>query len=88
LAHQSHLGAKAARRLAALVAAIPLSHEDGGIMNCPESDDSAAVFVFAYRVHSDVDIWANPAGYCGFAANGYITSGYDFGLYKLVDQYE
>ena len=87
LAHQSRLGATAARRLAALVAAIPLSHEDGGTISCPSDDGSAAVFVFAYRVHSDVDIWADSGG-CGFAANGYIRSGFDFGLYKLVDQYE
>ena len=87
LAHQSHLGAKAARRLAALVAAIPLSHEDGGTYSCPDGDGSAAVFVFAYRVQSDVDVWAEPGG-CGFAANGYIESGIDFSLYKLVDQYE
>ena len=45
------------------------------------------MFVFAYRVHFDVDIWAEPGG-CGLAANGYIESGIDFSLYKLVDQYE
>ena len=43
LAHQVRLGAAAAGRLAAAVAALPLSHVDGGLTSCPAGLGTAAI---------------------------------------------
>ncbi len=75
LAHQARLGAAAAGRLAAAVAALPLSHVEGGLTSCPAGLGTAAIMAFSYWTGPDVDIWVAATG-CPFFANGYIRSGW------------
>ena len=73
LSHHALLGPAAARRLAASLAALPLSHP-GGTMFCPLSTGAAEIISFSYPRRADVDIWEALTG-CPSVANGYITAG-------------
>ena len=75
LAHQARLGGAAAGRLAVAIAALPLSHVDGGLTSCPAGLGTAAIMAFAYPTGLDVDIWVSATG-CPFFANGYIRTGW------------
>jgi hypothetical protein len=70
------LTAPAARQAARSMAARPLSHADGGAVNCPADDGSAEVLALAYPGQPDVDLWIKLGG-CGGVSNGYITTGGD-----------
>lgn len=67
------LTAARARREAARIGRVPLSHTDGGAMSCPMDDDSIEVIVLAYPGRPDVDIWAKTNG-CETIANGHISA--------------
>ena len=64
----------AARQAATSMAHRPLSHTDGGSVNCPEDDGSAQVLALAYRGRPDIDLWIKLNG-CGGVSNGHITTG-------------
>ena len=68
------LSAAAARQAARAVARLPLSHPDGGVVNCPMDDGSAEVLALAYPGRPDVDLWIKLNG-CGGVSNGYIAAG-------------
>ena len=68
------LTAPAARQAARSMARRPLSHTDGGSVNCPADDGSAEVLALAYRGGSDIDLWIKLNG-CGGVSNGHITTG-------------
>jgi hypothetical protein len=70
----TRLAAAAARRVARSMARIPLSHTDGGVVNCPMDDGSAEVLALAYPGRPDVDLWIKLNG-CGGIWNGYISVG-------------
>jgi hypothetical protein len=61
-----------ATREARSIARLPLSHTNGGVMNCPMDDGSAEVIVLAYPAQ-DVDLWATTNG-CQTIANGHISA--------------
>lgn len=63
----------AARQAAASIARIPLSHTDGGVVNCPMDDGSAEALALAYPGLPDVDLWITLNG-CAGVSNGYITA--------------
>ena len=63
-----------ARRAAKTIAATPLSHPDGEVVNCPLNDGSAQVLVLAYPGRADIDLWITPTG-CGGISNGHIIAG-------------
>jgi hypothetical protein len=64
----------AARRVAASMARVPLSHVLGGVMSCPMDDESAELIALSYPGQPDVDLWVWLNG-CGGISNGYIVSG-------------
>ena len=68
------LTAPAARHAAAAAARLPLSHTDGGVVNCPADDGSAEVLALAYPGCPDVNLWITLNG-CGGVSNGYIAAG-------------
>jgi hypothetical protein len=68
------LTAQAARQAARSIARLPLSHTDGGVVNCPMDDGSAEVLALAYPGRPDIDLWVKLNG-CGGVSNGYITAG-------------
>ncbi|HET7018672.1 MAG TPA: hypothetical protein VFI65_32435 [Streptosporangiaceae bacterium] len=69
----TRLGARAAQRAARTMSAIPLSHTDGGVINCPLDTGRYEVLVLAYPGHPDVDLWIHVDG-CGGFSNGYISA--------------
>ncbi len=73
LRRQTRLTEAEARRLAAVVDALPLSHLDGGVAHCPAADGTAAVLALAYPGRPDVDLWADLNG-CATVANGDILT--------------
>jgi hypothetical protein len=73
LKSQRRLTAAQARRLAAAMARLPLSHTVGGVVSCPMDDGSAELIALSYRSRPDVDLWRNLNG-CGGVSNGYITT--------------
>lgn len=74
LVASEQLTALAARQAARSMARIPLSHADGGRMNCPMDDGSAEVLALAYPGRPDVDLWIKLNG-CRSVSNGYILAG-------------
>jgi hypothetical protein len=74
LVSATRLTAAAARRAARSMARMPLSHTDGGVVNCPMDDGSYAVLALAYPGRPDVDLWIKLNG-CRGVFNGYITAG-------------
>lgn len=56
------------------MARLPLSHTDGGVVNCPADDGSAEVLALAYPGRLDVDLWVRLNG-CSGVSNGHITAG-------------
>ena len=68
---QQRLGSAGARKLAAAITRIPVSHEVGAMYHCPADDGSAELVAFAYPGHPDVDVWAEVTG-CSAMSNGYI----------------
>ncbi len=73
----------AARRLAAVIQHLPLSHTVGGTMFCPDDDARADVLILAYPDRPDVDLWYRPRG-CSTIANGFITAKSDEALATAV----
>jgi hypothetical protein len=69
----TRLDAAQARRLAAAMTALPLSHADGGVTNCPMDDETAEVVALSYPDRADVDLWVKLNG-CTFVSNGYIRT--------------
>jgi hypothetical protein len=69
----TRLDAAQARRLAAAMTALPLSHPDGGVAFCPFDDESAEVVALSYPHRADVDLWVKLNG-CTFVSNGYIRT--------------
>jgi hypothetical protein len=67
------LTAPAARQAARSMARLPLSHTDGGVVNCPADDGSAEVLALAYPGRPGVDLWISLNG-CGGVSNGYIDA--------------
>lgn len=65
--------AVAARRLAAAVARLGLSHVVGGATNCPSDDGAATVVALSYPGRGDVDLWF-PGGGCPMVSNGCISA--------------
>lgn len=74
LVNARRLSAPAARQAARPMARLPLSHTDGGVVNCPADDGSAEVLALAYPGRPDVDLWVKLNG-CGGVSNGRITAG-------------
>ena len=70
----TRLDAAQARRLAAAMAARPLSHVDGAVINCPFDDGTAEVAALSYPHRSDVDLWIKLNG-CTYVSDGYIRTG-------------
>jgi hypothetical protein len=70
----TRLTARAARQAAKSMNAIPLSHTDGGMVNCPMDDGSAELLALSYPGRPDVDLWVHLNG-CGGVSNGYISAG-------------
>jgi hypothetical protein len=70
----TRLDAAQARRLARSMSRLPLSHTDGGVVNCPFDDLSYEVVALAYPHRSDVDLWVKLNG-CTYVANGFILAG-------------
>jgi hypothetical protein len=68
------LTAPAARRAARSMARLPLSHPDGGVVNCPADDGSAEVLALAYPGRPDVDLLIKLNG-CRGVSNGHIFAG-------------
>jgi len=68
------LSAAQARRAARSMARIPLSHVDGGVVNCPMDDGSFELLALAYPGRPDIDLWIKLNG-CAGVSNGYITAG-------------
>ncbi|HEY6501888.1 MAG TPA: hypothetical protein VIZ20_20845, partial [Streptosporangiaceae bacterium] len=68
------LTAPAARQAARSMAGRPLSHTDGGAVNCPADDGSAEVLALAYFGHPGIDLWIKLNG-CSGVSNGHITTG-------------
>jgi hypothetical protein len=68
------LGAAQARRAARAMARIPLSHVDGGVVNCPMDDGSFELLALAYPGRPDIDLWIKLNG-CTWVSNGYIAAG-------------
>jgi len=69
------LTAAQARRQAGNASRLPLSHTNGGVMNCPMDDGSAEVIVLAYPGRPDVDLWMLTSG-CQSIGNGHISAAY------------
>jgi hypothetical protein len=65
----TRLDAVQARRLAAAMTALPLSHPDGGVTSCPFDDEAAQVVALSYPDRADVDLWVKLNG-CAFVSNG------------------
>jgi hypothetical protein len=74
LRSQRRLTAAAARKVAASMARVPLSHVLGGVTICPLDDESAELIALGYPGQPDVDLWVWLNG-CGGVSNGYIVSG-------------
>jgi hypothetical protein len=70
---RTSLSTAAAGELAAVVARLPLSHPDGGVLSCPAADGTAALVAFQYPGRPDVDLWAYLNG-CATVSNGYILA--------------
>jgi hypothetical protein len=70
----TRLTAARARRLAAAMNRIPLSHTLGGVFNCPMDDGSAEIIALSYPGRPDVDLW-DPLNGCVFISNGFILVG-------------
>jgi hypothetical protein len=70
---QHRLDGAQAVRLAASLQRISLSHEIGGVVNCPMDDGSAEVIALSYPGRPGVDLWQKLNG-CGGVSNGYVTS--------------
>jgi hypothetical protein len=71
----SRLTAQAARQAARSMSRLPLSHPDGGVVNCPNDDGSAEVLALAYPGRPDVDLWIKLNG-CRGVSNGHILAGH------------
>jgi hypothetical protein len=69
------LSAAQARRQAGIISRLPLSHTNGGAINCPADDGSAEVIVLAYPGRPDVDLWVLTNG-CQSIGNGHISAAY------------
>jgi hypothetical protein len=69
----TRLDAAQARRLAATMTALPLSHSDGGVAFCPFDDGTAEVVALSYPHRADVDLWVKLNG-CAFVSKGYIRA--------------
>jgi hypothetical protein len=69
----TRLDAAQARRLAAAMTALPLSHVDGAVTSCPPDDETAEVVALSYPHRADVDLWVKLDG-CTFVSNGYILT--------------
>jgi hypothetical protein len=69
----TRLDAAQARRLAAAMTALPLSHAVGGVTSCPSDDETAEVAALSYPGRADVDLWIKVNG-CPFVSNGDIRT--------------
>jgi hypothetical protein len=69
----TRLDAAQARRLAAAMTAMPLSHLVGAVTSCPSDDGTAEVVALSYPGRPDVDLWVKGNG-CIFVSNGYIRT--------------
>jgi len=67
----TRLSAAQARRVAATMAAVPLSHPLGEVTGCPDDDGSAEVIALSYPSRGDVDLWVTLSG-CTTVSNGFI----------------
>jgi hypothetical protein len=67
----TRLSAAQARRVAATMAAVPLSHPLGEVTSCPDDDGSAEVIALSYPGRGDVDLWVTLNG-CTSVSNGFI----------------
>ncbi len=65
--------AASARRLARSLQRIPLSHTDGGIIDCPFDDESAEVIALVYPHRGTIDLFETLNG-CQTVANGFIVA--------------
>jgi hypothetical protein len=69
----TRLSAAQARRVAATMAAVPLSHPVGEATGCPDDDGSAEVIALSYAGRGDVDLWVTLNG-CTSVSNGFISA--------------
>ena len=63
----------AATALADRIRRLPLSHPDGGVVNCPNDDGAAGYLAFDYPHHTTVDLEVALGG-CSTVANGHIAA--------------
>jgi hypothetical protein len=70
----TQLTAAQARRVAATMSGLPLSHTVGAVISCPLEDGSAQIIALSYPGRAAVDLW-NPLNGCRFVANGFIQAG-------------
>ena len=73
LLKQTRMNAAQAESLADAIRRLPLSHVDGGVVNCPMDDGAAAVVALSYADATDVDVWVQLSG-CAYVSNGEIVA--------------
>ena len=67
------LDAAEASRLGRSVNAIRLGSSGDGFTSCPDDIGLAAIIVFGYAAHPDVDLWYHSSG-CQALDNGYVSA--------------